>query len=73
MSDRIPVRLIRKLARHIDGIDLGSRRVGDVFEAPLSEARLLIAEGWATAESESPLPPGHPGSGPSRPTDTGLD
>jgi hypothetical protein len=73
MSNRVPVRLIRKLAQYIDGIDLGSRRVGDVFEASLSDARLLVAEGWATVASESPLPPEPPGSGPSRPTDTALD
>ncbi len=73
MSDRVLVRLIRKLAQHIDGIDLESRRVGDVFEASLAEARLLIAEGWATVESESPWPPEHPGRGPSRSTETALD
>jgi hypothetical protein len=57
VNDLVRVRLVRKLAQHIDGIDLRSRRVGEVFEATLSEARLLIAEGWATVESENLLPP----------------
>ena len=45
------VRLTRKLAESIDGVDLGEWRVGDVFEVPASAARLLLAEGWAIIES----------------------
>jgi hypothetical protein len=41
------VRLTRKLAECLDGVDLSDRRVGDVFESPTVEAHLLIAEGWA--------------------------
>jgi hypothetical protein len=41
------VRLTRKLADCLDGVDLSDRRVGDVFELPTVEAHLLIAEGWA--------------------------
>jgi len=41
------VRLTRKLAECIDGVDLGASRVGDVLELPDLEARLLIAEEWA--------------------------
>jgi hypothetical protein len=44
------VRLTRKLAEHIDGVDLTQHRVGDYLELPPSEARLLIAEAWATDE-----------------------
>ena len=43
----IRVQLIRKLAEHIDGIDLSSYDVGDVFDLPRREAELLIREGWA--------------------------
>jgi len=41
------VRLTRKLAQVIDGIDLSGSRVGDVLELTDSEAELLVAEGWA--------------------------
>ncbi|HEX6322289.1 MAG TPA: hypothetical protein VFZ36_01080 [Vicinamibacterales bacterium] len=39
--------LTRKLAEVINGIDLSERRVGDRLPLSRSEARLLIAEGWA--------------------------
>lgn len=41
------VRLTRKLAECIDGVDLSSHRVGDVLALSRREAELLIAEGWA--------------------------
>lgn len=41
------VRLTRKLADFLDGVDVSDRRVGDTFELPTVEAHLLIAEGWA--------------------------
>ena len=46
----VRVRLTRKLADEIDGVDLTGRRVGDVFDLPTSEARLLLAERWALPE-----------------------
>jgi hypothetical protein len=60
MSSKVKVRLTRKLAECIDGVDLSSRRVGDVVSLSPSEARLLVAEGWATPE--------HPGSAPEPPS-----
>jgi len=45
------VRLTRKLADFIDGVDLRSHQVGDVVDLPPPNAHLLIAEGWA-AEPE---------------------
>lgn len=45
------VRLTRKLADSIDGVDLVDRRIGDVFEVPEVAARLLLAEGWAVSDS----------------------
>jgi len=47
------VRLTRKLAEEIDGIDLSSRHVGDVLYLDGVQARLLIAEGWAEPVTES--------------------
>jgi hypothetical protein len=44
------VLLRRKLADHIDGVDLSGHNVGDVFDLPWSDARLLIAEQWAVPE-----------------------
>ena len=45
----VKVRLTRKFAEMIDGIDLSGVRAGDVLELTEEEARLLIAEGWALA------------------------
>jgi hypothetical protein len=41
------VRLTRKFAECIDGVDLQGHTVGDVLELPASDARLLVAEEWA--------------------------
>jgi hypothetical protein len=41
------VRLTRKLADFLDGVDVSDRHAGDVFELPTCDAHLLIAEGWA--------------------------
>jgi hypothetical protein len=41
------VRLTRKLADAIDGVDLTGRRVNEVFDLPSRQAALLFAEGWA--------------------------
>lgn len=47
------IRLTRKFAERIDGVDLSRRRVGDVIDLPAHEARTLIAEGWAVPEDDS--------------------
>ena len=44
------VRLIRKLADEVDGIDLRACAVGDVLDLPSLEAGLLIAEEWAVPD-----------------------
>jgi hypothetical protein len=41
------VRLTRKLAPILNGIDLSKCRVGDVILVPKAVAAMLIAEGWA--------------------------
>jgi hypothetical protein len=44
------VRLIRKVANYLDGIDVSRYSVGDIVELHALEAALLIAEGWAIGE-----------------------
>jgi hypothetical protein len=44
------VRLVRKFADCIDGVDLSGHRVDDVFDVPPKDARLLLAENWAIPE-----------------------
>jgi hypothetical protein len=44
----VQVRLTKKLAEVIDGIDLSDRRVGDVMNLPKHDAEVLLAEGWAS-------------------------
>jgi hypothetical protein len=41
------VRLTRKLALVLNGIDVSGLLIGDVMELPLSAAEMLVAEGWA--------------------------
>ena len=48
------VRLLKKLALFLNGIDLTSRNVGEIFDCPDEAARLLVLEGWA--EFVDPLP-----------------
>src|SRR3981081_4189613 len=43
----VRVRLTRRLASYIDGVNLSAHGVGDVFEVTRHEAELLIAEEWA--------------------------
>ena len=45
------VRLIRKYAQRINGIDLSSANPGDEIELSLRDAEMLIAEGWAAPVS----------------------
>jgi hypothetical protein len=44
------VRLTRKYAERIDGIDLRRREPGDLLDLSMGEARLLVAERWAIPE-----------------------
>ena len=41
------VRIVRKLADRVDGIDLTNYGVGEVIELPETDGRLIIAEQWA--------------------------
>jgi len=50
-TDRVhnltPVRLVRKYAEMIDGVNLENAAVGDRLELSPHDADVLIAEGWA--------------------------
>ena len=50
------IRLTRKLAERVDGIDLSRSREGDVLDLSRHDAHLLVAEGWAVS-CEPPAPP----------------
>jgi hypothetical protein len=41
------VRLIRKLAPILNGVDLSQVKIGDVIYVPEATAAMLIREGWA--------------------------
>jgi hypothetical protein len=47
------VRLTKKLAERLDGVDLSNCAVGDLMDLPDEKARLLVAEGWAAPERRS--------------------
>ena len=53
------VRLTRKLAEEIDGVDLKDRQVGDVLDLHEEEAHLLLAEEWAMPERRAADRPRH--------------
>ena len=49
-KDDVPttsVRLTRKYAEAIDGVDLSRNQVGDLLDLSMRDAHMLIAEGWA--------------------------
>lgn len=54
------VRLTRKLAPVINGIDLSKVDVGDVVVVPEAVAGMLILEGWAEPVRNDKEPPGRP-------------
>lgn len=41
------VRITRKFADHLNGVDLSRVRVGDVLDLSERDALILIREGWA--------------------------
>ena len=49
-DDLRTVRLVRKYADMIDGVDLEGATVGDRLELSPKDADVLIAEGWAVAD-----------------------
>ena len=47
---KMQVRLLRKLATEIHGVDLSGHDVGDVVDLPPAKAKWLVIEGWAIGE-----------------------
>jgi hypothetical protein len=58
------VRLTRKLAEVVNGIDISHCAEGDVIELPDSDAQMLIAERWAEAAADAESPTCSPKLGP---------
>ena len=54
------VRLTKKYAEQINGIDLHGRDIGDVLELPPEKARLVLAEEWAIPERRETSRPDAP-------------
>jgi hypothetical protein len=48
------VRLIRKYAERINGVDLSAANTGDEIELSPRDAAMLIAEGWASPIASGP-------------------
>jgi len=46
------IRLTRKLAERLDGVDVSGCHVGDQLDLSPAHARLLVAEGWAMVLAE---------------------
>ena len=44
----VRVRLTRKFAQAINGIDLSKARAGETLDLSKRDAEILIAEGWAS-------------------------
>lgn len=61
LLEKVPwmrVRLVRKLADWLDGIDLSRFTAGDVIDLADLQARIVIAEGWAVfARREADMVP----------------
>ena len=49
----VRIRLTKKLAASLNGVDLSSLRVGDEIDLSDAEARMMIAERWAEPVGES--------------------
>jgi hypothetical protein len=57
-TERVRVRLIRKPAQHLNGVDVSRSAVGDTLELDRSVAARLIRNGWAVdATSCAPAMP----------------
>ncbi len=50
------MRLTRKYSEVIDDVDLSGSKVGDRLRLSERDARMLIAEGWATPCDDEPPP-----------------
>ncbi len=48
------IRLVRKFANILNGIDLSNLKVGDVVDMAPHHAAMLVAEGWAQDVTNEP-------------------
>jgi len=55
-STDMRIRLTRKLALCLNGVDISDLRVGEEVDLPERSARVLIADGWAEPVYDSPPP-----------------
>jgi hypothetical protein len=51
------LRLTRKFAEFINGIDLSRTRAGDLLDLPERDANVLMAEGWAVPANGADVMP----------------
>ena len=49
------VRLTKKYAENIDGVDLADHAVGEMLDLPAEKARLLLAEQWAAPDRRNEI------------------
>ncbi len=49
----ISVRLTRKLAARMNGVDVSKFKVGDVLELPDEQAMRMVKSGWAEGVAET--------------------
>ena len=54
-DDGVSVRLLRKFAESIDGVNLENAVVGDLLDLSPRDANILIAEGWAVHADDERL------------------
>jgi hypothetical protein len=54
-EEAVSVRLLRKYAEHIDGVNLENAVVGDRLDLSPRDASILIAEGWAVQADDERL------------------
>jgi hypothetical protein len=52
LTQMVRIRLTRKLALVLNGIDVSHLNVGDVMELPPASAKMMVAEGWAAPVDE---------------------
>jgi hypothetical protein len=50
------VRLTKKLAEVVNGLDLSQCAEGDLLDLPERDAKMLLAEGWAEATAQLTFP-----------------
>ena len=56
MNEVERVRLIKKLASVLNGLDLSKIEVGDIIVLPNAAAAMLIQEGWAEVATGNETP-----------------